>query len=153
MSYNSQLKITNPQTAMSAGSCFLIDDDEDDREIFAMALKKAHAGFVCAMAKNGKEAIAHVTEGDFIPGYIFVDLNMPLVSGRECVAAFKKVERFADVPIIVYTTSSFEKDVEDLKNLGATHYLVKPTSFTTLVTLLEKIFSEKDLPFFIYEKN
>ncbi len=134
---------------MSLRSCFLIDDDEDDREIFALALKKAKADFVCTMAKNGKEAITHVHEGDFVPGYIFVDLNMPMVSGRECLAELKKVDRLANVPIIVYTTSSFHKDVEELKNLGATHYLVKPSSFSALTAMLTDLFTKKELPFFL----
>lgn len=134
---------------MSNGSCFLIDDDADDREIFAMALKKANAGYVCTMAKNGKEAIEVLHNCDKIPGHIFIDLNMPLVSGRECVAAIKNISRLKNVPVIVYTTSSHEKDVEDIKNSGATHYLVKPTRFSALVALLVDIFTENDLPFFI----
>lgn len=134
---------------MSAGSCFLVDDDEDDREIFTLALKKAQAGYVCDMAKNGKEAIEAMQKCDVVPGYIFVDLNMPLISGRECIAAFNKIERLAEVPIIAYTTSSLSKDVEDVKNLGAAHYLVKPTKFTALVSLLEDLFTKEDMPFYI----
>lgn len=138
---------------MSISSCFLIDDDEDDREIFAMALKKAHGDFVCSTAKNAKEALTHVHKNDFVPHYIFVDLNMPMISGKECVAAFKKVDRLAGVPIIVYTTSAYNKDVEDIKNLGASHYLVKPTSFSTLVALLKNIFSGKEVPFYLNANN
>ncbi len=134
---------------MSLRSCFLIDDDEDDREIFAMALQKANADFVCKTAKNGKEALENAAAHDFVPGYIFVDLNMPLVSGRECVVALKKMERLAQVPIIVYSTSSFERDIEDLKKLGASHYLVKPTSFNALVAALKKLFASNNLPFLI----
>ena len=134
---------------MSAGSCFLIDDDDDDREIFAQALKKASAGYVCDFAKNGKEAIEAVHRCDVVPDYIFVDLNMPLISGRECVKAFKELSRLKDVPIIVYTTSALAKEVDEIQDLGATNYLVKPTSFSRLVGVLEEILSGKDLPFFI----
>ncbi|MCO6147475.1 response regulator [Flavobacterium sp. NRK1] len=134
---------------MSLRSCFLIDDDEDDREIFALALKKAKAEFVCTMAKNGKEALLHASKGDFVPGYIFVDLNMPMISGRECVAELKKIDRLADVPVIVYTTSSFDKDIEDLKKMGVNHYLVKPRSFSALATILKTLFTKKELPFLL----
>ena len=134
---------------MSDCSCFLIDDDQDDREIFALALKKANAGYVCDFAKNGREAIEAVHSCDVVPSYIFVDLNMPLISGGECVEAFKKIRRLKDVPIIVYTTSSLTKDVSEIQHLGATHYLVKPTSFSGLVTVLESILSKRPLPFFI----
>lgn len=134
---------------MSQRSCFLIDDDEDDREIFAMALKNANADYVCSMAKNGRDALDLVANSDFVPDYVFVDLNMPMVSGRECLTGLKKVKRFAAVPIIVYTTSSHSKDIEDMLNLGASHYLIKPTSLTELIRLLKDIFTKKDLPFLI----
>ncbi|MFD2600745.1 response regulator [Flavobacterium suzhouense] len=138
---------------MSTGSCFLVDDDADDREIFAMALKKAHASYVCDMAKNGADAIKAMQESDIVPGYIFVDLNMPMISGKECVEAFKKIYRLADVPVIVYTTSSHPKDVEDIKNAGADHYLVKPNSFSALVGILEELLTKKELPFYIDANN
>jgi len=134
---------------MGSRSCFLVEDDEDDREIFTLALKKAEADFVCSTAKNGKEAIEKALSGDFVPGYIFVDLNMPLVSGRDCIRAFKKIERFKGVPIIAYTTSSFSKDIREMRDLGATHYLVKPTSFSALVHILTELFHEENLPFFL----
>lgn len=138
---------------MSHRACFLIDDDEDDREIFAMALKKANADFVCTTAKNGRDALEIVANSDFVPNYIFVDLNMPLVSGRECLAALKKVKRFSKVPIIVYTTSSHNKDIDDTRSLGANHYIIKPTSIGGLSRLLEDVFNKPELPFLLSESN
>lgn len=134
---------------MSIKSCFLIDDDDDDREIFALALENAHSKSHCIMAKNGVDAIKITNEADFVPNYIFVDLNMPLMSGKECLLALKK-SRFAAVPIIVYTTSSNHKDVEETKKLGATHYLVKPTSVIALTGILSDIFSTDTLPYYLY---
>jgi len=136
---------------MNSRFCFLIDDDEDDREIFAMALKKAKAEFICTMAHNGKEAITKAQEGDFVPSYIFVDLNMPSVSGRDVVKAFNTIDRFKNVATIVYTTSSSEKDISELKEMGVTHYLVKPTSFSVLVDILSNLFAHKEMPFFLGE--
>lgn len=133
--------------------CFLIDDDADDREIFALALRKAQADLVCTTAANGREAIIQIREGDTVPAYIFVDLNMPMISGKEVLAALKKIDRLKEVPIIAYTTSSLKKDVEDVKKLGAAHYLVKPTSFGALTSILTDIFNDKDLPFYIGDKE
>ncbi|RWW99680.1 response regulator [Flavobacterium cerinum] len=134
---------------MSIRSCFLIDDDDDDREIFALALENAHGVSRCIMAKNGVDAVKIVNEADFIPTYIFIDLNMPLMSGKECLLALKK-SRLSSVPVIVYTTSSNCKDVEETKKLGAAHYLVKPTSVTALTGILSDIFSGITLPYYLY---
>lgn len=133
---------------MSFRSCFLIDDDDDDRDIFALALKKAHGENKCIMAKNGIDAVKIINEDDFTPTHIFVDLNMPLMSGKECLQALKKT-RFARVPVIVYTTSSNAKDIEETQQLGATHYLVKPTSISNLSRILTNLFNGGKLPYFI----
>lgn len=133
---------------MSIRSCFLIDDDDDDRDIFALALENAHGISRCIMAKNGVDAVKIIEEVDFVPNYIFIDLNMPLMSGKECLLALKK-SRLAAVPIIVYTTSSNCKDVQETKELGATHYLVKPTSVAALTDILTNIFSTATLPYYL----
>jgi len=128
-------------------ACFLIDDDEDDREIFGIALEDAAPGFECIMAKNGLEAIEVLSTGNFVPSHIFLDLNMPYMSGIECLKEIKKKPDLADIPVIVYTTSSHSKDMEETKALGATHYLIKPPSLATLIELLTGIFNKKELPY------
>lgn len=128
-------------------ACFLIDDDEDDREIFGIALEDAAPGFECITAKNGLEAMEVLNTGNFMPSHIFVDLNMPYMSGIECLQAIKKIPALLDVPIIMYTTSSHNRDIEETKALGAAHYLIKPTSLTTLTELLSGIFNKKEEPY------
>jgi DNA-binding NtrC family response regulator len=137
----------NP-TIMSIQSCFLIDDDDDDREIFALALRRANGINNCIMAANGLDAVKIINESDITPAYIFVDLNMPLMSGRDCLQAIKR-SRLASIPVIVYTTSSNFKDIEDTQQLGASHYLVKPTSVSRLSTMLTGIFNSGALPYFL----
>lgn len=133
---------------MSIRSCFLIDDDDDDRDIFALALKKAYGENKCVMAKNGIDAVKIIDEDNFTPTHIFVDLNMPLMSGKDCLRVLKK-SRFSRVPVIVYTTSSNAKDIEETQKLGATHYLVKPTSISNLSRILNNLFDEEKLPYYI----
>lgn len=130
--------------------CFLIDDDEDDREIFQMALNNANDAFRCVTARNGVDAIQLIRqEYEFMPDFVFLDLNMPYMSGKECLEAIKQNERFHSTPIIIYTTSSYRKDVEDTKILGASHFLVKPPGLGELTGILSGILDKKELPFFI----
>lgn len=128
-------------------ACFLIDDDEDDREIFGIALEDAAPGFECITAKNGLEAMELLNTGNFMPSHIFVDLNMPYMSGIECLQAIKNIPALATVPVIMYTTSSHNKDIEESRALGASHYLIKPTSLTTLIELLSGIFKKTEQPY------
>lgn len=120
--------------------CFLIDDDEDDREIFSLALETADCGCSFIAAKNGIEALKYVDDNPgFVPDYIFIDLNMPYMTGKECLAAIKQIPRLAGIPAIIYTTSSYSKDAEEAHSLGAAHYLVKPASITELTSALSAI--------------
>jgi len=118
--------------------CFLIDDDEDDREIFSAALNAAAPTCECITAESAASALGLLDrQADFRPDFIFLDLNMPLMDGRACLAELKKRSKSRDIPVIIFTTSAHGKDIEETRELGAAHYLVKPASFNRLVTLLE----------------
>lgn len=121
--------------------CFLIDDDEDDREIFSLALSAANSSSTYVTATNGEDALRILEDQpDYIPDFIFLDLNMPFMDGRSCLRELRKISRLGDVPIIIFTTSSYTKDIEDTLKLGASHYLIKPTSLNDLVAILISFF-------------
>ena len=128
----------------------MIDDDPDDREIFKIALEdvsphhKLISVFDCmtALEKFAKEP-------GFLPDYIFLDLNMPSMTGQQCLPELKKMAHLEKIPIIIYSTSSNETDFRSTKKLGANHFLVKPSSISTLVKMLQWIMQEKTLPFLL----
>ena len=135
-----------------AFTCLLIDDDSDDREIFALALEDSLAQFNYLTAKNGLDALNMLQADDsLVPCFIFIDLNMPLLDGKSCLREIRKIERLNAVPTIIYTTSSHKRDIEETKNLGASHYIVKPPSVGILTNILQKLFNKQSLPFFLDE--
>jgi CheY-like chemotaxis protein len=134
--------------------CFLIDDDEDDRDIFEMALDSASAEIELATAKNGVEAFRIIDDNPaFRPEFIFIDLNMPYMSGIDCLTKIRQYPHMADVPVVMYTTSSYQKDVDEAKQLGASHFLVKPSGMAALTSILSSLLGKKDMPFFISSDN
>lgn len=121
--------------------CFLIDDDEDDREIFSLALSAANSSSTYVTATNGEDALRILEDQpDYIPDFIFLDLNMPFMDGRSCLKELRKISKLRDVPVIMFTTSSYTKDIEDTLKLGASHYLIKPSSLNGLVEILISFF-------------
>ena len=66
-----------PEMTPLKKTCFLIDDDVDDQEIFIMALDQLDIEFQCTVAHNGTEALQRLKKEAVLPDYIFLDLNMP----------------------------------------------------------------------------
>ncbi|UHG90602.1 response regulator [Spirosoma oryzicola] len=122
-------------------SCFLIDDDEDDQEIFLLALRKLDASIACSCADNGADALLRLRQDEaFKPTYIFLDLNMPGMNGKQCLTELKKIARLQHTPIFIYSTSSDMRDRVEAEKLGAEGFLTKPAQVSTLINQLSQLF-------------
>jgi CheY-like chemotaxis protein len=113
--------------------CFIIDDDIDDQEIFALAVQGLGKSVELRSANDCTEALDIFKDDEnFVPDFIFLDLNMPGLNGKECLPKIKKLPWLAKVPIIIYTTSSAQKDRTETLNLGAADFLTKESSISQL---------------------
>jgi len=124
--------------------CFLIDNDEDDQEIFLLALQEIDPSITVAVADNGTDAINQLTDTGQIPSFIFIDMNMPAMNGRQCLEAIREMRHLASVPVYMYSTAANPRSIEEVKKLGATDFIVKPPSFKELTRLLAAILPEKN---------
>jgi CheY-like chemotaxis protein len=122
---------------------FLIDDDEDEHLIFENTLSAISRDIDCYHAHNGFEAIRMLGTTLPLPDYIFLDLSMPLMDGKECLTEIKK--RY-DIPVVVYSASNKQEDIEDSKNLGAEWFLVKPRHMQTAKLAVELILTGEGIP-------
>lgn len=109
-----------------------VDDDIDDREFFLDALSYVDAELVCVLARNCEEALELLENTPVLPGYVFLDIHMPSMDGKGCLSRIKSDPRFTSVRVVMYSTSSDEKLMEEYKALGATYFLVKPPTFKGL---------------------
>jgi CheY-like chemotaxis protein len=111
----------------------LVDDDEDDRELFCLAIRDLDPSIRVSIAVNGEEALSMLSiDKHYKPDFIFLDLNLPRVTGKECLAQLKKVNHLRHIPVIIYTTSKLEEDKAETKKLGAAHFITKPSKLTEL---------------------
>lgn len=113
----------------------LIDDDEDDRDFFQFALEDIDKDIEYASAESGYEALEMLPQSA-LPDYIFLDLNMPAMSGRECLIELKKNPSFSHIPVIIFSTSSDPHDKEETKQLGAIDFITKPSKTSDLINAL-----------------
>lgn len=123
---------------------FLADDDLDDQGLFADALKDIDNEITLVTAVNGLEAIAVAKGLQAVPDFIFLDMNMPLMNGMQCLQELKKIPAMTEVPVIIYSTSSYKKDIEKAKLAGAADYIVKPFSFSELREKIREILDGDD---------
>ncbi|MBS1662183.1 MAG: response regulator [Bacteroidetes bacterium] len=117
---------------------FLADDDEDDIDLFAHTLQAIDPAIIFNSAEDGQQALKFLEEND-TPDIIFLDLNMPMTDGRKCLQSIKQNPKLKDVPVIMYTTSSFPTDVGDCLSLGALCFITKPTDVIELRSILSTI--------------
>ncbi|MES2411742.1 MAG: response regulator [Bacteroidota bacterium] len=122
----------------------LADDDIDDTEMFFEALTIIDQDIVCHCAVNGNEAISMLNGLESLPQLIFLDLNMPILSGWECLRTLKEDQRYKTIPIFMMSTSSHQKDIDIAEKLGALCYFVKPNNFNDLIAILKEITASID---------
>jgi DNA-binding response OmpR family regulator len=113
-----------------------VEDDPEDRDIFKEALLTISPHHTCLFAHDGKHAFEILEE--FLPDYIFLDINMPGMEGKEILRELKSSTGLKSVPVIMFTTSDAEKDKVECKRLGAVDYIKKPTMFSDLCATLKK---------------
>src|SRR4051812_19423106 len=110
----------------------IIDDDPDDRDIFFEIVSQVDPEYNLMWGKDGVDGLFKLSELETLPDYIFLDLNMPRMNGKQCLAEIKQHKKFSHIPVIIYSTSKLESDITETRQLGADYYMTKPNLFTEL---------------------
>ena len=118
-----------------------VDDDQEDREFFCDALREIDPAINCLIAGSGMEALTLLKTRTPLPDYIFLDINMPMMDGKQCLKALKSIPELESIPVIMYSTSTDTREIKECYNLGADDFLIKPHSFEKLVNDLTSIFA------------
>ncbi|WP_207515792.1 response regulator [Longitalea luteola] len=119
----------------------LADDDIDDRELFCEALGTVDPSITCYCADNGRVAL-HMLDSkqpSEYPHLIFLDINMPVMNGWECLVQLKRSEAYRHIPVFIYTTSSHQREANIAFDLGADCFFTKPAEYNELKSILKII--------------
>ena len=125
----------------------LADDDPDDRMLVNDALEEADWSVDLREVEDGDELIDYLRRrGRYAnpsesprPGLILLDLKMPGRGGLQTLEEIKKTNVLRRIPVVVLTTSSAEEDITGAYDLGANSYIIKPSSFSTLVEMMQAL--------------
>lgn len=118
----------------------LVDDSAEDQYLTTEALEAAGGKNKMCTLDSGEELLAYLhREGPYAaegsaprPHLVLLDLNMPRMNGHETLAELRKIDEYRNLPVIVYSTSAVEDDVNLAYSGGANAYIAKPDSFEAL---------------------
>ena len=117
----------------------LADDDADDRIVFKDALDTVMPEASLETANNGMEVMLYLN--DKIPDIIFLDINMPLRNGIECIKSIRELKQFRHLPVVAYSSAFNVEEINKAYAFGAHLYLIKPTRFSFLIEDLNHLFA------------
>ena len=117
----------------------LADDDSDDRDLFEEAANFVEPGIKIITTRDGEELMDHLIKASTKPDIIFLDLNMPRKNGKECLVEIQKDQSLKNIPVIIYSTSLNQLEVQETFAIGARHFLRKPNSFEELKEILQRL--------------
>lgn len=126
-------------TMIESKLCLLLEDDRDDQELFIDALHAVSPDTGCYAVNDGQEALRVLIEEGFRPDYIFTDINMPRMDGFEFLKILRSIERFRDIPVIVYSSSYTEHHIQRIRSFAITAFHPK-TGLGLLQEILKKYF-------------
>src|SRR6476620_7146766 len=89
------------------------DDDIDDLMLMRHVLQDLGDDYNITEVHNGQEALDYLEDSkvkDELPCLIILDMNMPILDGKETLAKLKKDEALKDIPVVFFTTSSSQMD-------------------------------------------
>lgn len=128
----------------------LIEDDADDVELLQEALAENGVEYDMTVLKEGNEALSYLREDKQLPDIVIMDFNLPKVHGREVIREIRANPKFANIPVLILSTSSSSTDINYAFEAGATSYLVKPATIeainqtvSTIVELSSKSMAER----------
>ncbi|GAA0879662.1 response regulator [Algoriphagus jejuensis] len=122
---------------------FLADDDADDRLFFEDALKELAIPTELTLSRNGLELMSNLETLTHHPPphVIFLDLNMPLKDGLQCLQEIRNTPKLKDIPVVIFSTTANVDTVNKTYEQGANYYICKPPSFALLVKAIERVLS------------
>ena len=118
----------------------MIDDDTEDHEIFKIAVSEIEMPLKLLFFSSCEEALAHFQQpGAVAPGFVFIDLNLPRISGEECLQRLHELSEFDHPRIIVYSSSIPTDWHGKLEAIGVDQFLEKSGSIQALTDELKKL--------------
>jgi two-component system, response regulator len=119
-----------PSAAARVIDILLVEDSAADREFALRALRKHNPASRVEIAEDGVVALELLHGAAAVrPRVVLLDLQMPRLGGIEMLRQLRADERTCLLPVVVFSSSSEERDLAECYQLGVNSYVVKPGDF------------------------
>jgi chemotaxis family two-component system response regulator Rcp1 len=122
----------------------LVEDNAGDVRLTQEVLKSSKVQNNLIVANNGQEALNCLRkQGKFAdtprPDLILLDLNLPVMDGRQVLEKIKDDQDLKRIPVVILTTSKAEEDILKTYNLHANCYVTKPVDLDQFVNVVKSL--------------
>jgi chemotaxis family two-component system response regulator Rcp1 len=132
--------VQNVDASLLSGAwVLLVEDNPGDVRLIRETLRENGVAVHLHVASDGEQAIALIDRVDRqevrCPDLILLDLNLPRKTGHEVLERLRKSPSNSASPVVILSSSSAPRDLEEASRLGATKYIIKPSTLEELMTL------------------
>jgi CheY-like chemotaxis protein len=121
-------------------SIFLADDNQGDCITFGKALSEIDLHTRLTFVSNGEQMLQILELNESLPpDIIFLDVNMPVLNGYECLDKIRENFLFENIPVVMMSTANDLATVNRSYEHGASLYICKPNSFPKLKAMIQRI--------------
>ena len=122
----------------------LVEDNEADVMLTREGFRRSRLAVNLHHVENGQECLAFLrNEGPYskapTPDVILLDLNMPVMDGRETLAEITKDKSLCKLPVVILTTSDADRDLIQMYQLRCSSYITKPVTFEQFQQVIEEL--------------
>lgn len=120
----------------------LVEDNISDQVMVQRALEDGKIACELSVLNHGKEALEklnELAEHGHLPDLILMDINMPLMDGKQTLQAIRTTPSLKHLPVIMLTTSNRDKDILESYQLGVNAYLTKPVLESSFIQTIRQI--------------
>ncbi|MFP4528290.1 MAG: response regulator [Candidatus Kapaibacterium sp.] len=119
----------------------LIEDSQGDIMLIKEALAESGVGYQMQAITDGESAMEYLRrlDGRQHPDLIILDLNLPRINGQEILKFIKSSEQICNIPVIVLTTSSDIRDIDESYRLHANCFISKPVNYEKFIDIIRAI--------------
>ncbi len=117
----------------------VVEDDPADVELLRLAFEQCTEPLDVHVVGDGASALRALREGDTLPDWVLLDLNLPRANGKEVLKELREDPLLAQLGVVVFSSSSSVQDVSESYALGANCYVEKPDEFAGLIAVLDNL--------------